>query len=133
MFRFTIRDLIWLTVVVAVGAGWWANRRSLRASREDLVVKADLLSLTNERLQKRIDLLEERAGFAYLLTVENDLSSEEQRLKAAISLKEKNYRLPPGAEEKARERVAALTEIRDRGRKSLQVRKLEVSHRQAAP
>jgi hypothetical protein len=26
MFRFTIRDVLWLTVVVAMGAGWWADR-----------------------------------------------------------------------------------------------------------
>jgi len=25
MFRFTIRDLFWLTVVVAMGAGWWIS------------------------------------------------------------------------------------------------------------
>ena len=23
MFRFTIRDVLWLTVVVALGVGWW--------------------------------------------------------------------------------------------------------------
>jgi hypothetical protein len=23
MFRFTIRDVLWLTVVVAMGVGWW--------------------------------------------------------------------------------------------------------------
>ncbi|HUE74981.1 MAG TPA: hypothetical protein VMP01_29205 [Pirellulaceae bacterium] len=26
MFRFTIRDLLWLTVVVALGVGWWMDR-----------------------------------------------------------------------------------------------------------
>jgi len=26
MFRFTIRDVLWLTVVVALGVGWWADR-----------------------------------------------------------------------------------------------------------
>jgi hypothetical protein len=26
MFRFSIRDLLWLTVVVAMGAAWWAER-----------------------------------------------------------------------------------------------------------
>ena len=25
MFRFTIRDVLWLTVVVAVGVGWWID------------------------------------------------------------------------------------------------------------
>ena len=26
MFRFTIRDLLWLMVVVGMGVGWWADR-----------------------------------------------------------------------------------------------------------
>jgi len=30
MFRFTIRDVLWLTVVVAMGLGWWAERSNLR-------------------------------------------------------------------------------------------------------
>jgi hypothetical protein len=33
MFRFTIRDVLWLTVVVALGLGWWMTRRDLHAER----------------------------------------------------------------------------------------------------
>lgn len=29
MFRFTIRDVLWLTVVVAFGLGWWLDRSHL--------------------------------------------------------------------------------------------------------
>jgi hypothetical protein len=29
MFRFTIRDVLWLTVVVALAAGWYADRGRL--------------------------------------------------------------------------------------------------------
>jgi hypothetical protein len=32
MFRFTIRDVLWLMVVVALGAGWWHERSN--AARE---------------------------------------------------------------------------------------------------
>jgi hypothetical protein len=28
MFRFTIRDVLWLTVVVALATGWWVEHRS---------------------------------------------------------------------------------------------------------
>ena len=28
MFRFTIRDILWLTVVAAVGVAWWMDRRN---------------------------------------------------------------------------------------------------------
>jgi hypothetical protein len=27
MFRFSIRDLLWLTALVAMGCGWWMERR----------------------------------------------------------------------------------------------------------
>jgi hypothetical protein len=33
MFRFTIRDVLWLTVVVALAAGWWLDHR--RADRRE--------------------------------------------------------------------------------------------------
>ncbi len=31
---FTIRDLLWLTVVVAVAVGWWLDRGRLQRQRE---------------------------------------------------------------------------------------------------
>jgi hypothetical protein len=30
MFRFTIRDVLWLMVVVAMGTAWWLDRSRLR-------------------------------------------------------------------------------------------------------
>ena len=27
MFRFTIRDVLWLMALVAMGGGWWADHR----------------------------------------------------------------------------------------------------------
>jgi len=32
MFRFTIRDLLWLTIVVGLAVGWWVDRRDLNAT-----------------------------------------------------------------------------------------------------
>jgi hypothetical protein len=29
MLRFTIRDVLWLTVVVGLAVGWWLDHRSL--------------------------------------------------------------------------------------------------------
>jgi hypothetical protein len=34
MFRFTIRDMLWLTVVV--GLGWWADRSSVARERDSI-------------------------------------------------------------------------------------------------
>ena len=32
MFRFTIRDVLWLTVVAAVGIGWWKDQHRIKAA-----------------------------------------------------------------------------------------------------
>jgi len=40
MLRFTIRDVLWLTVVVALAVGWWVDRRSL--SEQMVRLKSDL-------------------------------------------------------------------------------------------
>jgi hypothetical protein len=40
MFRFTIRDVLWLMVVVGLGVGWWLDSResiSLRAKNAELL------------------------------------------------------------------------------------------------
>jgi hypothetical protein len=37
MFRFTIRELILLTVIVAMGAAWWVDHRAA-ASREETAI-----------------------------------------------------------------------------------------------
>jgi hypothetical protein len=29
MFRFTIRDMFWLLLVIAMGVGWWMDRRRI--------------------------------------------------------------------------------------------------------
>jgi hypothetical protein len=42
MFRFTIRDLLWLMVVVGLGVGWWISLTKARAEwhseREQILV-----------------------------------------------------------------------------------------------
>jgi hypothetical protein len=35
-FHFTIRDLLWLTLVVAMAAGWWLDNKKLSVERVDL-------------------------------------------------------------------------------------------------
>jgi hypothetical protein len=34
--RFAIRDVLWLTVLVAMGCGWWASYRTLKAEDKRL-------------------------------------------------------------------------------------------------
>jgi hypothetical protein len=34
MFHFTIRDVLWLTALVAMGLGWWTEWREANKARE---------------------------------------------------------------------------------------------------
>ena len=43
IFRFTIRDLLWLTVVVAGFLAWWYERREHVAFKHKFEVLADVL------------------------------------------------------------------------------------------
>jgi len=61
MFRFTIRDVLWLTVVVAMGLGWWISAYRAqgrlafeRTEREDLQRAFDRLDGERQRLRKEV-------------------------------------------------------------------------------
>jgi len=49
MFRFTIRDVLWLTVVVALCLGWWLHYQAARRVQADILRRADKLQ---QKLQK---------------------------------------------------------------------------------
>jgi hypothetical protein len=53
MFRFTIRDVLWLTVVVGLAVGWWAEFRARRVAdarydgaRQSMQQTAELLRVS---------------------------------------------------------------------------------------
>jgi hypothetical protein len=50
MFRFTIREMVLLTIIVAIGVGWWLDRRALTAQMARL--KSNLF------LDRAIDVIE---------------------------------------------------------------------------
>ena len=43
MFRFTIRDLLWLMVVVGLAVGWWLDHRAVGALRAHAWLLRDAL------------------------------------------------------------------------------------------
>ena len=43
MFRFTIRDVLWLTVVVALVAGWTVDHRNLTAKYDRMEFIANVV------------------------------------------------------------------------------------------
>jgi hypothetical protein len=54
MLRFTIRDVLWLTVVVALAVGWWAERwNAQRLKGENM-----LLKISHTMMSEAIETLE---------------------------------------------------------------------------
>ena len=58
--RFTIRDLLWLTVVVALGLGWWLNHRAWVQKYSATAHDSEIWQARTEDLQTRVDILVER-------------------------------------------------------------------------
>jgi hypothetical protein len=54
MFRFTIRDLLWLMVVVGLAVGWWIDRREIVRERESLVMKQQEIEALEENARKSL-------------------------------------------------------------------------------
>lgn len=45
MFKFTIRDVLWLTLVVGLAIGWWLNRLQLRQELAGITKRAEAFEL----------------------------------------------------------------------------------------
>jgi hypothetical protein len=52
MFRFTIRELVLLTVVVALGVGWWVERRQHATAKRRLAAREAEASRYGEALSQ---------------------------------------------------------------------------------
>jgi hypothetical protein len=55
MFRFTIRDTLWLTALVAMGAAWWSSAAQEKAERK-------LLVQSERELKQSVRVWKGRAG-----------------------------------------------------------------------
>jgi len=71
MFRFTIRDVLWAMVVVAVGLGWWMDhkqigglRGQLAASKESFEAFKELRNLEIDDYEKALSAAEKKAPSA---------------------------------------------------------------------
>jgi hypothetical protein len=57
MFRFSIRDVLWLTVVVAMAVGWWTNRTRSQATINSYRADYEALQATASRLADEREVL----------------------------------------------------------------------------
>ena len=63
MFRFTIRDMLWLTVIVALLLGWWLERaRSQGQARRIERLEGEVQQVGEAILQKRLEDMERVEG-----------------------------------------------------------------------
>jgi high-affinity Fe2+/Pb2+ permease len=63
MFRFTIRDVLWLMVVVAMGCGWWFEDREWRQVNRGLMQSNSSLHEAAKGLEERLVEKEGVQGF----------------------------------------------------------------------
>jgi hypothetical protein len=61
MFRFTIRELVLLTLVVAMGAGWWVDRHFLAIKCRELGQRAGDAEMAAEHHQAVEELVQAHA------------------------------------------------------------------------
>jgi hypothetical protein len=57
MFRFTIRDVLWLTALVALGVGWWQNNRQHKLAAVEAKARFDALDAEQKQTQLKLDSL----------------------------------------------------------------------------
>ena len=64
MFRFTIRELLLLTVIFGMGIGWWTDHRRLREgatqARFVLLMLHDAITETGYRVDRGSELIDEQ-------------------------------------------------------------------------
>jgi hypothetical protein len=52
--RFTIRDLFWLTLVVALAVGWWLDRSAIRGELDNANWRRGDYLIRNKELEREI-------------------------------------------------------------------------------
>jgi len=67
MFRFTVRDAVWLVIVAALSVGWWLDSKSRDERTADERNTSELLRADISKLEKEIEglqktILEMKAG-----------------------------------------------------------------------
>jgi hypothetical protein len=53
LMTFSIRDLFWFTIVVALAVGWWVERRETNLLRREFQIVVDFLKTQDIRVGRR--------------------------------------------------------------------------------
>jgi hypothetical protein len=68
--KFSIRDLLWLTVLAGMGVAWWMDRRAL--SRERAALEMERALVVEERASLKGTLRKQDAEFLMIVREFND-------------------------------------------------------------
>jgi hypothetical protein len=99
MFRFTIRELVLVTLVAAMGVAWWLDRTRLVVS----FAEVEQLKADNQLLKAKASLVAERMKFfeemkSFRTTVDRNIQEAGRRL-GPDGLRavpgDKDYQFPP--------------------------------------
>jgi cell division protein FtsB len=106
MFRFTIRDVLWLTVVAAVLASWWAGHRRdiakvdlANEQREKANAQNQRLVAENQRLQADVSLFAEKEVLKEAFVQSQRDRVDELNREAVAKLKARGFKFPRGFKE----------------------------------
>ena len=58
MFRFTIREIVFLTLIVALALGWWLDHRQMAVPLKEYRVLRESWELENARQKQALDAAE---------------------------------------------------------------------------
>jgi hypothetical protein len=61
-FRFSIRDLLWLTALVAMAAGWWLDHRRVQTQNAEIQAKYKQLEIKLSIIEDGLIELKELGG-----------------------------------------------------------------------
>jgi len=85
MFRFTIRDVLWLTVVVAFAVGWWIDRDSLISEFQSRLVELrGFVVFANPDIAEPLEM---RPGDRAIIEMDRDGVLKARREDSAESIK----------------------------------------------
>jgi hypothetical protein len=104
MFRFTIRDVLWLTVVVALAVGWWLDQDRLRRQREALRTSEAAFAERKEKFQSAV----QRVQTLPLLRAEAAVRVSEAELAQLVEIKQRN---PAAVSDSELRRVESQLEV----------------------
>jgi len=58
MFRFTIRDVLWLMVAVGLGVGWWISYTRGESERREIALERDQVARISVSQEQQLMLIE---------------------------------------------------------------------------